>query len=66
MIYKTFAATEKKVSLLGYGGWGIGKTFWIGADDTESKRTLHRPPITWLGYSQSTEGILMRPWILQK
>ncbi len=42
MHYKNFARSEEKVSLLGYGAWGIGKTMWIGADDAESKRSLHR------------------------
>jgi len=42
MQYKNFARSEEKVSLLGYGAWGIGKTMWIGADDAESKRSLNR------------------------
>jgi aryl-alcohol dehydrogenase-like predicted oxidoreductase len=42
MIYKSFAHSDEKVSLLGYGAWGIGKTMWIGAEDGESKRSLHR------------------------
>jgi aryl-alcohol dehydrogenase-like predicted oxidoreductase len=29
------------VSEIGYGAWGIGGTFWIGADDSESLRALH-------------------------
>ena len=42
MIYKKFAQSEEQVSLLGFGAWGIGKTMWIGAEDQESKLTLHR------------------------
>lgn len=42
MIYKNFARSEEKVSLLGFGAWGIGRTMWIGANDKESKLTLHR------------------------
>ncbi len=42
MQYKKFATSDIEVSRLGYGGWGIGKSFWIGADDAESKRALHR------------------------
>ncbi len=42
MQYKNFARSDIEVSLLGYGAWGIGKTMWIGAEDTESKRSLHR------------------------
>ncbi len=41
MQYKTFSKSDQKVSLLGYGGWGIGKSFWVGAEDEESKRSLH-------------------------
>ncbi|MHB1686464.1 MAG: aldo/keto reductase [Ignavibacteriaceae bacterium] len=39
---KQFAKSKYKVSQLGFGCWGIGKTMWIGADDSESKKTLHR------------------------
>ncbi len=39
---KKFAKSEETVSLLGYGGWGIGGGMWRGADDIESKKTLHR------------------------
>ena len=42
MIYKNFAGTEEKVSLLGFGAWGIGKSMWVGAEDIESKKTLHK------------------------
>lgn len=42
MYYKNFAESEEKISLLGFGAWGIGKSMWIGADDSESKRALHR------------------------
>jgi len=42
MEFRTFAKTDQKISLLGYGAWGIGKSMWIGADDAESKKSLHR------------------------
>ncbi len=42
MEYKTFSKSDVTVSRLGFGGWGIGKTLWIGADDAESKRALRR------------------------
>jgi len=42
MRYKTFSKSDQEVSLLGYGGWGIGKSLWVGAEDDESKRSLHR------------------------
>jgi len=41
MLYKKFARSEEEISLLGYGAWGIGQTMWIGADDKESKKSLH-------------------------
>jgi aryl-alcohol dehydrogenase-like predicted oxidoreductase len=40
MRYRTLGRTGLKVSEVGYGAWGIGKTFWIGADDEESLRSL--------------------------
>lgn len=42
MEYRNFAKTDVEVSRLGYGAWGIGKTMWIGAEDQESKRSLHK------------------------
>jgi len=42
MEFKTFAKSNENISLLGFGAWGIGKTMWIGAEDAESKRCLHR------------------------
>lgn len=39
---RKFAKSDKEISLLGFGCWGIGKSMWIGADDTESKKALHR------------------------
>lgn len=40
MIYKDFGKQNEKISLLGFGCWGIGQSEWIGADDNESKKTL--------------------------
>ena len=41
MFYKNFAGSEEKISQLGFGAWGIGKLMWVGAEDDESKKTLH-------------------------
>jgi aryl-alcohol dehydrogenase-like predicted oxidoreductase len=41
MRYTNFSTSNIPVSILGYGTWGIGKTFWGGADDEESNRSLH-------------------------
>jgi len=42
MQYKKFAKSDKDVSRLGFGAWGIGKSLWIGAEDKESKKALHK------------------------
>ncbi len=41
MNYRSLGRSGLRVSELGYGAWGIGKTMWLGADD-ESLRSLHR------------------------
>ena len=40
MRYRKLGRTGLRVSEVGYGAWGIGKSFWIGADDDESLRSL--------------------------
>jgi len=42
MEYRTFAKSDEKISRLGFGAWGIGKTMWVGADDNESKKILRK------------------------
>ncbi|MFD1774073.1 aldo/keto reductase [Paenibacillus rhizophilus] len=42
MNYRTLGRTGLKVSEVGFGAWGIGKTSWIGADDHESLKALNR------------------------
>ncbi|AIQ12267.1 aldo/keto reductase [Paenibacillus durus] len=42
MNYRTLGRTGLKVSEVGFGAWGIGKTSWIGADDQESLKALNR------------------------
>ncbi len=42
MRYRKLARTGYEVSEIGYGAWGIGKHLWIGAQDSESLRALHR------------------------
>ena len=39
---RVFGRTGVPVSEIGFGAWGIGKTFWIGADDAESMHALDR------------------------
>jgi aryl-alcohol dehydrogenase-like predicted oxidoreductase len=42
MNYRLLGKTGLKVSEIGYGAWGIGKSLWVGATDDESLRALHR------------------------
>ena len=42
MKYRELGKTGLKVSEIGYGAWGIGKSMWIGASDDESLKALHR------------------------
>lgn len=42
MNYRTLGKTGLKISEVGYGAWGIGKTSWIGASDDESIQALNR------------------------
>ncbi len=39
---RRFGRTGVEISEVGYGGWGIGGSHWIGAKDDESRRALHR------------------------
>ncbi|BAS26691.1 aldo/keto reductase [Limnochorda pilosa] len=42
MNHRRLGRTALQVSEIGYGAWGIGKSMWIGAQDDESLRALHR------------------------
>ena len=42
MNYRELGKTGLKVSEIGYGAWGIGKSMWIGASDDESLKALNR------------------------
>jgi aryl-alcohol dehydrogenase-like predicted oxidoreductase len=42
MNYRKLGRTGLEVSEVGYGAWGIGGTMWLGAEDQESLRALHR------------------------
>jgi aryl-alcohol dehydrogenase-like predicted oxidoreductase len=40
--YRPLGTTGLSVSEIGYGAWGIGGSGWIGAQEDESVRALHR------------------------
>ena len=42
MQYRTLGRTGLKISEIGFGTWGMGGTMWLGAEDNESLRALHR------------------------
>ena len=42
MEYRLLGRTDLRVSEIGYGAWGIGAAHWVGAQEDESVRALHR------------------------
>jgi aryl-alcohol dehydrogenase-like predicted oxidoreductase len=42
MEYRRLGRTGLTVSEIGYGAWGIGGAGWVGAEEDESVRALHR------------------------
>src|ERR671935_2165336 len=42
MRFRRLGRTGIEVSEIGYGAWGIGGKQWLGAEDNESLRALHR------------------------
>jgi aryl-alcohol dehydrogenase-like predicted oxidoreductase len=41
MHYRRLGKTGWQVSEIGFGAWGIGRSFWVGAEDQESLAALH-------------------------
>ncbi len=42
MRYRKLGRTGYQISEVGFGAWGIGRSQWIGAEDAESLRALHK------------------------
>jgi aryl-alcohol dehydrogenase-like predicted oxidoreductase len=56
MNYRELGKTGLKVSEIGYGAWGIGKTMWIGASDSDSLRALNRSVDLGLNFIDTALG----------
>lgn len=56
MNYRTLGKTGMKVSEIGYGAWGIGNTGWIGANDEESLKALHKAVDLGLNFIDTALG----------
>jgi aryl-alcohol dehydrogenase-like predicted oxidoreductase len=42
MHYRQLGSTGLEISEVGFGTWGMGKDEWLGAEDNESVRALHK------------------------
>ncbi|MDP9399392.1 MAG: aldo/keto reductase [Actinomycetota bacterium] len=56
MEYRDLGRTGIRVSEVGYGAWGIGGTMWMGTDDQESLRALHRAVDLGLNFIDTALG----------
>lgn len=56
MNHRTLGKTNLRISEVGYGAWGIGKTAWIGATDDESLKALHRAVELGLNFIDTALG----------
>jgi aryl-alcohol dehydrogenase-like predicted oxidoreductase len=56
MNYRELGKTGLKVSEIGYGAWGIGKTMWMGASDSDSLRALNRAVDLGLNFIDTALG----------
>jgi aryl-alcohol dehydrogenase-like predicted oxidoreductase len=56
MNYRALGRTGLKVSEIGFGAWGIGKSMWIGASDEESLKALNRSVDLGLNFIDTALG----------
>jgi aryl-alcohol dehydrogenase-like predicted oxidoreductase len=56
MHYRSLGRTGLQVSEIGYGAWGIGGSMWIGAQEDESVRALHRAVELGVNFIDTARG----------
>jgi aryl-alcohol dehydrogenase-like predicted oxidoreductase len=56
MEYRPLGKTGISVSEIGYGAWGIGRSAWVGADEDESIRALHRAIELGINFIDTARG----------
>jgi aryl-alcohol dehydrogenase-like predicted oxidoreductase len=56
MEYRKLGRTGLEVSEIGYGAWGIGGSMWIGAEEDESLRALHRAVELGVNFIDTARG----------
>ncbi len=53
---RSLGRTGIEISEIGYGAWGIGGKQWLGAEDRESLRALHRAVDLGLSFIDTALG----------
>jgi len=53
---RTLGRTGLSVSEIGFGSWGIGRSLWVGAEDSESLRALNRAVDLGLNFIDTALG----------
>src|SRR6266498_3707292 len=56
MRYRQLGRTGLSVSEIGYGAWGIGGSMWVGAEEHESARALHRAIELGMNFIDTARG----------
>lgn len=56
MRYRPLGKTGLSVSEIGYGAWGIGGSMWIGAQEDESVRALHKAIELGISFIDTARG----------
>jgi aryl-alcohol dehydrogenase-like predicted oxidoreductase len=56
MQYRQLGQTGMTVSEIGYGAWGLGGAGWVGAEEDESVRALHRAIESGITFIDTARG----------